>query len=282
MYQHDGSQSACPRPWGPPPSLSGPCILASCIWTHHGGSSLLRIGASGRDGEVLVGAVDFLLANARLVLGVGGGCRAGHRHLAVKLTLLSVSLCLQLIDRATSSRDEDDIKGGDATCLGGQLEELSCSRHVTPSSHAPTSASRPTPTTRRLTLPPQTREYGAGRMETAEGAEGVWAQPGAKRKSLFPHGSLVVFIRRREGLCSEAGLKFQERPEKHQRMCDIYPPLGKHAQNHETALPPPDGPKNFFLKKEKREIVWQDVKKTGPSHRAAENAKTVHAGCRGS
>uniref|UniRef100_A0A8C9E466 Mitochondrial elongation factor 2 n=1 Tax=Phocoena sinus TaxID=42100 RepID=A0A8C9E466_PHOSS len=53
-----------------------------------------------RDGEVLGGAVDFLLANARLVLGVGGAAVLGIATLAVK----------RLIDRATSPRDEDDAK----------------------------------------------------------------------------------------------------------------------------------------------------------------------------
>uniref|UniRef100_A0AAA9SRD7 Mitochondrial elongation factor 2 n=3 Tax=Bos TaxID=9903 RepID=A0AAA9SRD7_BOVIN len=53
-----------------------------------------------RDGEVLGGAVDFLLANARLVLGVGGAAVLGIATLAVK----------RLIDRATSPRDEDDTK----------------------------------------------------------------------------------------------------------------------------------------------------------------------------
>lgn len=37
-----------------------------------------------RDGEVLGGAVDFLLANARLVLGVGGAAVLGIATLAVK------------------------------------------------------------------------------------------------------------------------------------------------------------------------------------------------------
>ncbi|XP_020033037.2 mitochondrial dynamics protein MID49 isoform X1 [Castor canadensis] len=54
-----------------------------------------------RDGEGLGSAVDFLLANARLVLGVGGAAILGIATLAVK----------RLIDRATSPRDEDDAKG---------------------------------------------------------------------------------------------------------------------------------------------------------------------------
>ncbi|XP_032471548.1 mitochondrial dynamics protein MID49 isoform X1 [Phocoena sinus] len=67
-----------------------------------------------RDGEVLGGAVDFLLANARLVLGVGGAAVLGIATLAVK----------RLIDRATSPRDEDDAKR-DSTCLEDSWQELS-------------------------------------------------------------------------------------------------------------------------------------------------------------
>ncbi|XP_010841474.1 PREDICTED: mitochondrial dynamics protein MID49 [Bison bison bison] len=67
-----------------------------------------------RDGEVLGGAVDFLLANARLVLGVGGAAVLGIATLAVK----------RLIDRATSPRDEDDTKG-DAPCLEDSWQDLS-------------------------------------------------------------------------------------------------------------------------------------------------------------
>ncbi|KAM4843309.1 mitochondrial dynamics protein MID49 [Thomomys bottae] len=52
-------------------------------------------------GEGLGSAVDFLLANARLVLGVSGAAVLGIATLAVK----------RLIDRATSPRDEDDTKG---------------------------------------------------------------------------------------------------------------------------------------------------------------------------
>ncbi|XP_057570434.1 mitochondrial dynamics protein MID49 isoform X3 [Hippopotamus amphibius kiboko] len=66
-----------------------------------------------RDGAVLGGAVDFLLANARLVLGVGGAAVLGIATLAVK----------RLIDRATSPRDEDDAKG-DTTCLEDGWQEL--------------------------------------------------------------------------------------------------------------------------------------------------------------
>ncbi|XP_022347163.1 mitochondrial dynamics protein MID49 [Enhydra lutris kenyoni] len=64
--------------------------------------------------EVLGGTVDFLLANARLVLGVGGAAVLGIATLAVK----------RLIDRATSPRDEDDAKG-DSTCLEESWKELS-------------------------------------------------------------------------------------------------------------------------------------------------------------
>uniref|UniRef100_A0A3Q2IGD1 Mitochondrial elongation factor 2 n=1 Tax=Equus caballus TaxID=9796 RepID=A0A3Q2IGD1_HORSE len=53
-----------------------------------------------RDDEVLGSAVDFLLANARLVLGVGGAAVLGIATLAVK----------RLMDRATSPRDEDEAK----------------------------------------------------------------------------------------------------------------------------------------------------------------------------
>ncbi|XP_034845617.1 mitochondrial dynamics protein MID49 isoform X3 [Mirounga angustirostris] len=64
--------------------------------------------------EVLGGTLDFLLANARLVLGVGGAAVLGIATLAVK----------RLIDRATSPRDEDDTKG-DSTCLEESWKELS-------------------------------------------------------------------------------------------------------------------------------------------------------------
>ncbi|XP_004684595.1 PREDICTED: mitochondrial dynamics protein MID49 [Condylura cristata] len=66
------------------------------------------------DDEVLGNAVDFLLANARLVLGVGGAAVLGIATLAVK----------RLIDRATSPRDEDDAKG-DTTRLEDSWKELS-------------------------------------------------------------------------------------------------------------------------------------------------------------
>ncbi|XP_043831736.1 mitochondrial dynamics protein MID49 [Dromiciops gliroides] len=53
-----------------------------------------------RDDNPLSSAVDFLLANARLVLGVGGAAVLGIATLAVK----------RLIDRATSPPDKDDVK----------------------------------------------------------------------------------------------------------------------------------------------------------------------------
>ncbi|XP_074154028.1 mitochondrial dynamics protein MID49 [Sminthopsis crassicaudata] len=53
-----------------------------------------------RDDDPLSSAVDFLLANARLVLGVGGAAILGIATLAVK----------RLIDRATSPPDKDDVK----------------------------------------------------------------------------------------------------------------------------------------------------------------------------
>ncbi|XP_036924741.1 mitochondrial dynamics protein MID49 isoform X1 [Sturnira hondurensis] len=66
------------------------------------------------DDDVWGSAVDFLLANARLVLGVSGAAMLGIATLAVK----------RLIDRATSPQDEDDIKG-DATCREDSWKELS-------------------------------------------------------------------------------------------------------------------------------------------------------------
>ncbi|XP_037019048.2 mitochondrial dynamics protein MID49 isoform X2 [Artibeus jamaicensis] len=69
------------------------------------------------DDDVWGSAVDFLLANARLVLGVSGAAVLGIATLAVK----------RLIDRATSPQDEDDIKG-DATCLEDSWKELSLLR----------------------------------------------------------------------------------------------------------------------------------------------------------
>lgn len=71
-----------------------------------------------RGGEGLGGAVDFLLANARLVLGVGGAAVLGIATLAVK----------RLIDRATGPRDEDDAKGDGWT----ELSLLKATPHQQP------------------------------------------------------------------------------------------------------------------------------------------------------
>lgn len=128
------------------------------------------------DDDVLGSAVNFLLANARLVLGVGGAAVLGIATLAVKRVrpwwlpeedhragacsgalgggwglptagicfstqqacwlcpglccaaqasgALTCALCLQLIDRAASSQDEDDAKA-DATSLEDSWKELS-------------------------------------------------------------------------------------------------------------------------------------------------------------
>lgn len=90
-----------------------------------------------RDGEVLGGAVDFLLANARLVLGVGGAAVLGIATLAVK----------RLIDRATSPRDEDDAKG-DAPCLEDSWQDLSLLKAT------PRLQPRPPPTALSQPVPP--------------------------------------------------------------------------------------------------------------------------------
>uniref|UniRef100_F1MGZ0 Mitochondrial dynamics protein MID49 n=2 Tax=Bos taurus TaxID=9913 RepID=F1MGZ0_BOVIN len=90
-----------------------------------------------RDGEVLGGAVDFLLANARLVLGVGGAAVLGIATLAVK----------RLIDRATSPRDEDDTKG-DAPCLEDSWQDLSLLKAT------PRLQSRPPPAALSQPVPP--------------------------------------------------------------------------------------------------------------------------------
>nr|KAF6274217.1 mitochondrial elongation factor 2 [Myotis myotis] len=66
------------------------------------------------DDDMLGSAVNFLLANARLVLGVGGAAVLGIATLAVK----------RLIDRAASSQDKDDAKA-DATSLEDSWKELS-------------------------------------------------------------------------------------------------------------------------------------------------------------
>ncbi|XP_003420737.1 mitochondrial dynamics protein MID49 isoform X2 [Loxodonta africana] len=68
-----------------------------------------------QDDAVLGSAVDFLLANARLVLGVGAAAALGIATLAVK----------RLIDKATSPRDEEDETKGNTTCLEDGWKELS-------------------------------------------------------------------------------------------------------------------------------------------------------------
>ncbi|XP_036134336.1 mitochondrial dynamics protein MID49 [Molossus molossus] len=74
--------------------------------------------------DVLSSAVNFLLANARLVLGVGGAAVLGIATLAVK----------RLIDRATSPPDEDDAKA-DATSLEDSWKDLSLLK-ATPRVHS--------------------------------------------------------------------------------------------------------------------------------------------------
>ncbi|XP_058139341.1 mitochondrial dynamics protein MID49 [Dasypus novemcinctus] len=91
-----------------------------------------------RQGDAAVGsAVDFLLANARLVLGVGGAAVLGIATLAVK----------RLIDRATSPRDEDDAKL-DTTCLEDSWKELSLLKAT------PRPQPRPPPASLSQPLPP--------------------------------------------------------------------------------------------------------------------------------
>ncbi|XP_004713089.1 mitochondrial dynamics protein MID49 [Echinops telfairi] len=70
------------------------------------------------DDAVLGSAVDFLLVNARLVLGVGAAAVLGIATLAVK----------RLIDKATSPRDEEDEAKGDTTCLEDGWKDLSLLR----------------------------------------------------------------------------------------------------------------------------------------------------------
>ncbi|XP_006875609.1 PREDICTED: mitochondrial dynamics protein MID49 [Chrysochloris asiatica] len=67
------------------------------------------------DDAVLGSAVDFLLVNARLVLGVGAAAMLGIATLAVK----------RLIDKATSPRGEDDDAKGESACLEDEWKELS-------------------------------------------------------------------------------------------------------------------------------------------------------------
>lgn len=96
-------------------------------------------------GEGLGNVVDFLLANARLVLGVGGAAVLGIATLAVK----------RLIDRATSPRDEDDTKGDSwkelsllrATSLHKpQPSPAAVSQPISPVTPAPRTPVGPTPT----------------------------------------------------------------------------------------------------------------------------------------
>ncbi|XP_005067926.1 mitochondrial dynamics protein MID49 isoform X2 [Mesocricetus auratus] len=83
-----------------------------------------------RGSEGLGSVVDFLLANARLVLGVGGAAVLGIATLAVK----------RLIDRATSPRDEDDAKGDSWK----ELSLLRATSHQQPQP-PPAALSQPTP-----------------------------------------------------------------------------------------------------------------------------------------
>ncbi|XP_055450080.1 mitochondrial dynamics protein MID49 isoform X2 [Psammomys obesus] len=96
-------------------------------------------------GEGLGNVVDFLLANARLVLGVGGAAVLGIATLAVK----------RLIDRATSPRDEDDTKGDSwkelsllrATSLQKpQPSPAAVSQPISPVPPSPCAPVGPTPT----------------------------------------------------------------------------------------------------------------------------------------
>lgn len=95
--------------------------------------------------EGLGSVVDFLLANARLVLGVGGAAVLGIATLAVK----------RLIDRATSPRDEDDTKGDSWKELSllratshqkPQPPPAAFSQPVAPGSPSPAAPVEPTPT----------------------------------------------------------------------------------------------------------------------------------------
>lgn len=72
-----------------------------------------------RDDNGLGGAVDFLLANARLVLGVGGAAVLAIATLVVK----------RLIDRATSSPDEDKAKA-DQKSIEESWQDLSLIKAV--------------------------------------------------------------------------------------------------------------------------------------------------------
>ncbi|XP_074866359.1 mitochondrial dynamics protein MID49 isoform X2 [Carettochelys insculpta] len=101
-----------------------------------------------RDDNGLGSAVDFLLANARLVLGVGGAAVLAIATLAVK----------RLIDRATSSPDVDDAKAEQKT-IEESWQDLSVIKAVQKpqkkQSRADLSESRPSPS---MTLPTQAAE----------------------------------------------------------------------------------------------------------------------------
>ncbi|XP_052613257.1 mitochondrial dynamics protein MID49 [Peromyscus californicus insignis] len=103
-------------------------------------------------GEGLGSVVDFLLANARLVLGVSGAAVLGIATLAVK----------RLIDRATSPRDEDDSKGDGWK----ELSLLRATSHQQPQpppaalsqpipllSPSPSAPVEPTPTSQKMPTP---------------------------------------------------------------------------------------------------------------------------------
>ncbi|XP_043439227.1 mitochondrial dynamics protein MID49 isoform X1 [Prionailurus bengalensis] len=108
--------SATPAGWGLShcqPGRPHLAIPAPCSFTGRQTMAEFSQKRGRQRDEVLGSTVDFLLANARLVLGVGGAAVLGIATLAVK----------RLIDRATSPRDEDDAKG-DTTCLEESWKEL--------------------------------------------------------------------------------------------------------------------------------------------------------------
>lgn len=107
-----------------------------------------------RGDEGLGSVVDFLLANARLVLGVGGAAVLSIATLAVK----------RLIDRATSPRDEDDTKGDSWKELNllratshqqPQLPPAALSQPIPLVSPSPSVPVEPTPAHSQTTLTPQ-------------------------------------------------------------------------------------------------------------------------------
>ena len=83
--QHGGSQSTCPHlPCCQP---GRPHQAISALWLSYRQKTMAEFSqkrGKRRDDEVLGSAVDFLLANARLVLGVGGAAVLGIATLAVK------------------------------------------------------------------------------------------------------------------------------------------------------------------------------------------------------